>query len=95
MTRRLRAGRSWKAASPPVVTNPGRHHVARRGALRRGLTWATADLWRIDDPTAPGGAVLEGSFPSGRHEPWSVITSHGGALYVVDNTPCPTLDYGG
>ena len=41
------------------------------------------ELWRIDDPTAPGGAVLEGSFPSGLSGPRG-ITSHGGALYVAD-----------
>ena len=41
------------------------------------------ELWRIDDPTAPGSAVLEGSFPSGLGNPQGV-TSHGGALYVVD-----------
>ena len=43
------------------------------------------DLWRIDDPTAPGSAVLEGSFPSGLTNPTG-ITSHGGSLYVVDST---------
>ena len=43
------------------------------------------ELWRVDDPTAPGSAVLEGSFPSGIGSPLG-ITSHGGALYVVDNT---------
>ena len=42
------------------------------------------DLWRIDDPTAPGSAVDEGSFPSGLSNPTG-ITSHSGSLYVVDN----------
>ena len=41
------------------------------------------ELWRFADPTAPGSAALEGSFPSGLMFPGG-ITSHGGALYVVD-----------
>ena len=41
------------------------------------------NLWRIDDPTSPGSAVLEGSFPSGLGGP-AGITSQGGSLYVVD-----------
>ena len=43
------------------------------------------ELWRIDDPTAPGSAVLEGDFPSGLTDP-AGITSQGGALYVVDSS---------
>ena len=42
------------------------------------------ELWLVADPTAPGSAVLEGSFPSGLTGPLG-ITSQGGALYVVDN----------
>ena len=42
------------------------------------------ELWRIGDPTAPGSAVLEGTFPSGLDFPRG-ITSHGGALYVADS----------
>ena len=43
------------------------------------------DLWRIDDPTNPGAAVLVGSFPSGLTSPGG-ITSDGASLYVVDFT---------
>ena len=42
-------------------------------------------LWRIDDPTSPGGAVLVGAFPSGLQGPGG-ITLHGGSLYVVDDS---------
>ena len=41
------------------------------------------ELWRIDDPTSPGSAVLEGSFSSGLTASFG-ITSQAGALYVVD-----------
>ena len=41
------------------------------------------ELWRISDPTAPGGAISSGAFPAGLTEP-NGITSHGGSLYVVD-----------
>ena len=40
-------------------------------------------LWRQDDPTNPGGAVLVGLFPSGLDTPVG-MTSHGGALFIVD-----------
>ena len=43
------------------------------------------ELWRLDDPAAPGAAVLVGTFPSGLSSPLG-ITWHGGSLYVVDNT---------
>ena len=42
------------------------------------------ELWRIDDPTDPGAAVLEGDFPSGLTAPEG-IASQGGALYVVNS----------
>ena len=56
---------------------------------RMGPTLYVADdagdeLWRVDDPTSPGSAVLVGTFPSGLGDP-SGITSHGGALYVLDS----------
>ena len=44
-----------------------------------------ARLWRIDDPTAPGGAVLEGRLSIRPHGTASGITSQGGALYVTDS----------
>ena len=62
----------------------------RRGITSQGGSLYVVDsgtpdeLWRIDDPTAPGSAVLEGSFPSGLATPTG-ITSQGGSLYVVDS----------
>ena len=32
------------------------------------------ELWRIDDPTAPGAAVLEGEFPSGLSSPAGIVS---------------------
>ena len=40
-------------------------------------------LWRLDNPAAPAGAVLQGAFPAGLSGP-NGITSHGGSLYIVD-----------
>ena len=41
------------------------------------------NLWRCADPTSPGSCTLQGNFPSGLPAPRG-ITSHGGAVYVVD-----------
>ena len=43
------------------------------------------ELWRIDDPTNPGAAVLEGSFPSGLTAPGGIPRT-AASLYVVDRT---------
>ena len=39
----------------------------------------------IDDPTNPGGAVLEGNFPDRGLQSLQGITSQSGALYVLDS----------
>ena len=44
-----------------------------RGAIRGGL-YGPDDLWRIDDPTNPGAAVLLGSFPSGLTAPVGIAS---------------------
>ena len=41
-------------------------------------------LWRMSDPSNPGGATNLGSFPNGLQTPQG-ITSQGGALYIVDD----------
>ena len=58
--------------------------IGRMGAAFYVVDTTGEELWRIDDPTAPGSAVLEDSFPSGLSNATG-ITSHGGALYVVDD----------
>ena len=61
---------------------------ASRRTAGRSTWWrmdAGEELWRIDDPTAPGVGVAGGLIPIRAHEPATGITSHGGALYVVDN----------
>ena len=45
----------------------------------------SGDLWRQSDPSVPGGAYLVGAFPSGLSHSTG-ITSHGGALYIVDDS---------
>ena len=57
--------------------------IGRMGGALYVVDSAGDELWLVDDPTAPGSAVNEGSFPSGLTTP-SGITSHDGALYVVD-----------
>ena len=43
------------------------------------------ELWQIERPENPALATNQGSFPSGLNAP-AGITSHGGAVYVVDDT---------
>ena len=62
-----------------------RSRQASRRTTGRSTWWTNTgdELWRIDDPTTPGAAVLEGSFPSGiGTRPASRRTA--GSLYVVD-----------
>ena len=62
-------GGSWEAhfhpASRPLAAS---RLTVGRSMLLEGFSDPTT-LWRIDDPTAPGSAVLEGSFPSGLTNP--------------------------
>ena len=61
------------------------HVTGQIGRLGRALlVVAPSQLFRIDNPTVPV-AVLEGDFPSGITDAGG-ITSHGGSLYVVDDT---------
>ena len=59
--------------------------IGRMGGALYVVDVAGRDLWLVDDPTDPGSAVDEGTFPSGLTSPTG-ITSHDGALYVVDST---------
>ena len=58
--------------------------IGRMGGALYVVDSTSRELWLIGDPTAPGSAVLQGTFPSGLGQPLG-ITSQGGALYVVDS----------
>ena len=58
--------------------------IGRMGGALYVVDGSSHALWLIGDPTDPGSAVLQGSFPSGLPNPRG-ITSHDGSLYVVDS----------
>ena len=90
--------RSWKV----ILFHPGlagiakRHHVARRSALRSWTPQARPiDYGGLMIPTAPGSAVTgRRRFRPALRTPEG-ITSHGGALYVVNSSVTVTVNCGG